>query len=55
LKDERTGLTHDFTRKEGVAHTEIMSNLDIELTEANFGTWQKNPKTVKMPEPLENG
>ena len=31
LKDERTGLTHDFTRKDGVAHTEIVSNLDIKI------------------------
>lgn len=31
LTDERTGLTHDFTRKEGVVYTEILSNLDIEL------------------------
>jgi len=31
LKDERTGLTHDFTRKEGVVYTEILSSLDIEL------------------------
>ena len=31
LKDERTGLTHDFTRKEGVIYTEILSNLDTEL------------------------
>lgn len=31
LKDERTGLTHDFTRKNGVAHSEIISNLDIEI------------------------
>lgn len=31
LKDERTGLTHDFTRKDGVAHAEIISNLDIEI------------------------
>ncbi|MCW8591743.1 MobA/MobL family protein, partial [Acinetobacter baumannii] len=30
-KDERTGLTHDFTRKNGVAHSEIISNLDIEI------------------------
>src|SRR5690606_33520440 len=27
LEDERTGLTHDFTRKDGVAHAEILSNL----------------------------
>ena len=31
LEDERTGLTHDFTRKDGVAHSEILSNLDIEI------------------------
>ena len=31
LKDERTGLTHDFTRKDGIAHSEIVSNLDIEI------------------------
>src|SRR5690606_17725221 len=31
LEDERTGLTHDFTRKDGVAHAEIISNLDIEI------------------------
>ena len=30
LEDERTGLTHDFTRKDGVVHTEILSNLDIQ-------------------------
>ena len=31
LIDERTGLTHDFTKKEGVVYTEILSNLDTEL------------------------
>ena len=31
LKDERTGLTHDFTRKEGVVYSEIISNLDIQI------------------------
>ena len=31
LEDERTGLTHDFTRKDGVVHTEILSNLDIQI------------------------
>jgi hypothetical protein len=55
LKDERTGLTHDFTRKEGVVYTEIISNLDTELTEANSGIWQKNQKTEKMPEPQRMG
>ena len=31
LKDERTGLTHDFTRKDGIAHSEVISNLDIQI------------------------
>ena len=31
LEDERTGLTHDFTKKSGVVHTEILSNLDIKI------------------------
>ena len=31
LEDERTGLTHDFTKKDGVVHTEILSNLDIQI------------------------
>jgi len=31
LEDERTGLTHDFTRKDGVAHSEVISNLDIKI------------------------
>jgi len=31
IKDQRTGLNHDFTRKEGVAYSEIISNLDIEI------------------------
>ena len=31
LKDERTGLTDDFTWKDGVAHSEILSKLDIDI------------------------
>lgn len=31
LEDKRTGLTHDFTRKDGVVHSEIISNLDIQI------------------------
>ena len=31
LKNEMTGLTHDFTKKDGVEHTEIISNLDIQI------------------------
>ncbi|MDK4535390.1 MobA/MobL family protein, partial [Kingella kingae] len=26
IKDERTGILHDYTRKQGVEHTEIVSN-----------------------------
>ena len=55
LKDERTGLTYDFTRKDGVAHSEIISNLDIEIDRSQLWNLAENPKTVKMPEPLENG
>jgi len=32
LEDERTGLVHDFTRKEGVIYTTIISNIDIPLS-----------------------
>jgi hypothetical protein len=49
LTDERTGLTHDFTRKEGVVYTEIISNLDIELTEAKSGIWRKNREPKRCP------
>lgn len=31
LVDDRTGLTHDFTKKEGVAHSEIISNFDVKI------------------------
>ena len=36
IKDQRTGLNHDFTRKEGVAYSEIISNLDIEIKRAEL-------------------
>ena len=36
LTDERTGLTHDFTRKEGVAYTEVISNLDTHIDRAEL-------------------
>ena len=32
LEDERTGLVHDFTRKDGVMYTTIISNVDIPLS-----------------------
>jgi len=32
LEDERTGLVHDFTRKDGVMYTTIISNIDIPLS-----------------------
>ena len=31
IQDERTGLTHDYTRKQGVMYTEIFSNLGIAI------------------------
>ena len=43
LEDERTGLTHDFTRKDGVAHAEIISNLDIEIERGEL--WNLAEKT----------
>ena len=43
LEDERTGLTHDFTRKDGVAHSEIISNLDIEVDRGEL--WNLAEKT----------
>jgi hypothetical protein len=55
LEDERTGLTHDFTRKDGVAHSEIISNLDIEIDRGELWNLAEKPRTAKMPEPLENG
>ena len=36
LKDERTGLTHDFTKKEGVAHSEIISNLGVPIDRSDL-------------------
>ena len=43
LEDERTGLTHDFTRKDGVAHSEIISNLDIQIDRGEL--WNLAEKT----------
>lgn len=31
LQNEQTGLTHDFTKKQGVVHSEIISNLDMKI------------------------
>ena len=50
LKDERTGLTHDFTKKGGVAHTEIISNLDIEIDRSqlwNLAEQSENRKDAR--------
>jgi hypothetical protein len=50
LEDERTGLTHDFTRKDGVAHTEIISNLDIEIDRSqlwNLAEQSENRKDAR--------
>ena len=55
LEDERTGLTHDFTRKDGVVHTEILSNLDIQIDRGELWNLAEKLKIEKMLEPLENG
>ena len=50
LKDERTGLTHDFTKKDGVVHTEILSNLDIEIKRSelwNLAEKSENHKNTR--------
>ena len=50
LKDERTGLTHDFTKKSGVAYTEIVSNLDIEIDRSqlwNLAEQSENRKDAR--------
>ena len=50
LKDERTGLTHDFTKKGGVAHTEIISNLDIDIDRSqlwNLAEQSENRKDAR--------
>lgn len=36
LQDERTGLTHDFTKKEGVIHSEIISNLGVQIDRSDL-------------------
>ncbi|WP_180169707.1 MobA/MobL family protein, partial [Acinetobacter sp. YH12021] len=46
----RTGLTHDFTRKDGVAHTEIVSNLNIEIDRSqlwNLAEQSENRKDAR--------
>ena len=40
LADERTGLVHDFTRKRGIAHTEII------LPEGVNASWARNRETL---------
>ena len=50
LEDERTGLTHDFTRKDGVAHAEIISNLNIEIDRSqlwNLAEQSENRKDAR--------
>ena len=50
IKDQRTGLNHDFTRKEGVVYSEIISNLDIEIKRAelwNLSEEKENRKDAR--------
>jgi len=48
IKDLRTGLVHDYTKKKGVEYTEIISNLDIELSRSEV--WN----TAEMTETRKN-
>ena len=41
--------------KEGVAHSEIISNLDIQIDRNELWNLAEKPKIEKMLEPLENG
>lgn len=36
IKDERTGIIHDYTKKNGVEHTEIVSNLGVPIDRAKL-------------------
>ena len=47
IKDQRTGLNHDFTRKEGVAYSEIISNLDIEIKRAELWNLEEEKENRK--------
>lgn len=48
ITDLRTGLVHDYTKKKGVEYTEIISNLDIELSRSEV--WN----TAEMTETRKN-
>jgi len=43
LINDRTGLTHDFTKKNGVVHSEIISNFDIAIDRSEL--WNLAEKT----------
>ncbi|MDK4569669.1 MobA/MobL family protein, partial [Kingella kingae] len=50
IKDERTGILHDYTRKQGVEHTEIVSNLSININRAqlwNLAEQRENRKDAR--------
>ena len=47
LEDKRTGLTHDFTKKDGVVHTEILSNLYIEIERSELWNLAEKTETRK--------
>jgi len=50
ILNNRTGLTHDFTKKNGVVHAEIISNLGIEIDRAelwNLAEQSENRKDAR--------
>ena len=48
ITDLRTGLVHDYTKKQGVEYTEIISNLDVSLSRSQV--WN----TAEMTETRKN-
>lgn len=48
ITDLRTGLVHDYTKKQGVEYTEIISNLDVSLSRSQV--WN----TAEMTESRKN-
>ena len=55
LKDERTGLTHDFTKKEGVAHSEIISNLGVPIDRSDLWNMAEQAENRKDARTARSG
>ena len=56
IEDKRTGLTHDYTKKQGVVKSEcflIQNNQKSNLTAVKFGIPQSKRKSEKTAEQQE--